>query len=166
MKKEDVRREFFKLKNKGFSYPKCKTILLARFDYDVAIRTLKRWTGRLDSGGWDLRDLSKKPHTIHYKITPAIEQEVIELRKKTGWGQQKLYSYLTHLGISERSIKRIIKEKGLCRSVKTRGKRIKWVRWQRKHPNSLWQIDHTDEMEPANCYTLSVLDDCSRYSLT
>ncbi|MFC1800611.1 DDE-type integrase/transposase/recombinase, partial [Nanoarchaeota archaeon] len=45
------------------------------------------------------------------------------------------------------------------------GKQKKWIRWQRNHPNSLWQIDHTDEMEEFNCYTLSVLDDCSRYSL-
>jgi len=50
--------------------------------------------------------------------------------------------------------------------VKLRGKRVKWVRWQRKNINSLWQIDHTDEQDAGNCYTLSVLDDCSRYSLT
>ena len=35
---------------------------------------------------------------------------------------------------------------------------------ERKHPNSLWQIDHTDEQEKGY-YTLSVIDDCSRYSL-
>ena len=39
------------------------------------------------------------------------------------------------------------------------------MRWQRKHPNSLWQIDHTDEMDKEKCYTLSILDDCSRYGI-
>ncbi len=39
------------------------------------------------------------------------------------------------------------------------------MRWQRKHPNSLWQIDHTDEQELFHCYTFSVVDDCSRFSL-
>lgn len=165
MNKAEIRREFFKLKNKGFSYAKCKTILKARYDYDVNSRTLKRWIKRLDRGDWDLQDKSTRPNTIHYKINSEIEQEVIKLRNKTGWGQEKLYPYLNHLGISEMSIKRIIKKHNLCRETKTKGKRIKWIRWQRKHPNSLWQIDHTDEQELFNCYTLSVLDDCSRYSL-
>lgn len=165
MKKEQIRKEFFKLKFKGFSYSKCRTILLSRYDYEVDIRTLKRWNKRLDQGDWDLQDLSRRPKTLHYKITPEIEKEVIELRKKTGWGQEKLYPHLSHLGISERSIKRIIKNHKLCRETKTKGKRVKWVRRQRKHPNSLWQIDHTDEQEKFDCYTLSILDDCSRYSI-
>lgn len=165
VKKELLRREFFKLKDKGHSYAQCRVILKARYDCEVNVRTLKRWMHRLDEGNWDFRDKSRKPHTIHFKITPAIEQEVLDLRERTGWGQEKLYPYLKHLGISQRSIKRIIKKHGLCQPTKTRGKRIKWVRWQRKHPNSLWQIDHTDELEQFNCYTLSIIDDCSRYSL-
>lgn len=165
MKKEDLRREFLKLKNAGFSYVKCKRVLAARFEYDLSVRTLKRWVKRLDLGGWDLKDASRRPKTIHYKINPEIEAQVVELRKRTGWGQEKLYPHLKHLGISEMSIKRIIKQKGLCKPTKTKGRRVKWVRWQRKNPNSLWQIDHTDEQELFNCYTLSVLDDCSRYSV-
>lgn len=165
MKKENIRREFIKLKNDGFSYAKCQTILYSQYGYCVSLRTLKRWIKLLDQGDWDFRDKSKRPHKIYHKITPQIEEEIIKLRKKTGWGQEKLYPYLKHLKISERSIKRIIKKHNLCRETKRKGKRIKWVRWQRKHPNSLWQIDHTDEQDQFNCYTLSVLDDCTRYSL-
>jgi len=165
MKKEEVRKEFFNLKNRGFSYAKCRIILRSTFEYEVSIKTLKRWIKRLDLGDWDLSDKSRRPNNIHRKITTEIEKQVIILRNKTGWGQEKLFPHLKHLGISEMSIKRIIKKHSLCRAVKTKGKRIKWVRWQRKHPNSLWQIDHTDEQDKFNCYTLSILDDCSRYSL-
>ena len=165
MNKLEIRKEFFKLKNRGFPYPKCRLILKAKYDYGVSIRTLKRWINRFDNSNWNLNDFSTRPKTIHYKITPRIEQEVIKLRKETGWGQEKLFPHLTHLNISEMSIKRIIKQHKLCRKTKKKGKRVKWVRWQRKHPNSLWQIDHTDEQELFDCYTLSVLDDCSRYSL-
>ena len=165
MKKELLRREFFKLKSKGHSYAQCRVILKARFDYEIHVRTLKRWMRRLDEGGWDFRDASRRPHTIHEKITPKIEEKVIRLRKQTGWGQEKLYPQLKHLGISQRSIKRIIHQHGLCRPTKTKGKRVKWVRWQRKHSNSLWQVDHTDELEKFDCYTLSIIDDCSRYSI-
>lgn len=165
VKKHEIRREFFKLKNKGLSYAQCRSILKAKHGYEVTTRTLKRWIKRLDNDEWDLLDKSRKPKTIHYKITSEIEKEVVNLRKKTGWGQEKLYPHLTHLGISTRSIKRIIKKHSLCRETKNKGKRKKWIRWQRKHPNSLWQMDHTDEKERFNCYTLSVIDDCSRYSL-
>ncbi len=165
MEKELVRREFFKLRLAGHSYAACQRILKAIFLFEASVRTLKRWSQRLDIGGWDLRDYSRRPHVIHYKITPVVEQAVVSLRVKTGWGQAKLVSHLQHLDISKRSIKRILKKHGLCRDTKTKGKRVKWVRWQRAHLNSLWQIDHTDEQEKYHCYTLSVLDDFSRYSL-
>lgn len=165
MKKEEIRREFFKLKNKGFSYAKCRSILSSLFDYQVSIRTLKRWIHRLDNGSWDLRDSSRRPRRIHYKITQQVIASVCSIRKKTGYGQDKIKQNYPELNVSAMSIKRILKQEGLTRHVKNAGRRIKWIRWQRKHPNSLWQIDHTDEQEKFNCYTLSVLDDCSRYSL-
>lgn len=166
MKKEEIRKEFFKLKNKGFSYTQCKRILKAKFEYEVNIRTLKRWVKRLDEGNWDLSDKSQRPHKIHTKINQTIEQEVLSLRNKTGWGCKKIHYHLLHLGISRMSINRILQKHNLCRETKNKGKQKKWIRWQRKHPNSLWQVDHTDEMDKDNCYTLSVIDDCSRYSLT
>lgn len=165
MKKEEIRKEFFKLKNKGFSYAQCRRILKAQFEYDVVIRTLKRWSGRLGSSDWNLCDKSRKPHLIHYKVTTYIESEVISLREKTGWGSDKLVQRLFHLGISARSIDKILCRHGLCHSAPSRGKQKRWIRWQRKHPNSLWQLDHTDEQDKLSCYTLSVVDDCSRYSL-
>jgi hypothetical protein len=162
MKKEEIRREFFKLKNKGHSYSQCKSILKAKYGYGITIRTLKRWVKRLDCGIWDLCDLSRKPHCVQTKITHKIETEVMALRKKTGWGEDKL---ALHLPLSHTSINIILNKHFLCKESKNKGKRKKWVRWQRKHPNSLWQIDHSDEQELFDCYTLSVLDDCSRYSL-
>ena len=39
------------------------------------------------------------------------------------------------------------------------------MRWQRKHPNSLWQIDHSDQKVKGK-WLLSVIDDCSRYSIS
>lgn len=165
MKKEETRKEFFKLKNKGFSYAKCRSILASLFDYQVSIRTLKRWIYRLDNTDWDLRDCSRRPRRICYKITPEIIEKVCSIRKMTGYGQDKIKQTYPGLAISARSIKRILKENGLTRQVKPSNRRVKWVRWQRNHPNSLWQMDHTDEQDKFNCYTLSVLDDCSRYSL-
>ena len=162
MEKREIRKEFFKLKNKGFSYTQCRRILRSKFDYVVSIRTLKRWIKRFDNSDWDLKDLSKRPKNIYYKINSEIEDKIVDLRKKTGWGEDKL---ALHFPVSHTTINRVLNKRTMCRDSKNKGKQKKWIRWQRKHPNSLWQIDHTDEQELFDCYTLSVLDDCSRYSL-
>jgi transposase InsO family protein len=165
MDKTKIRKAFFLLKNKGHSSSVCRRLLKAEFNYDVTIRTLKRWSALLNKGDWDLQDQSKRPHTIHYKINPHIEQEIITLRKRTGWGSEKLAIHLPNINLCERTIDKILDKHNLLRESKNKGSRKKWVRWQRHHPNSLWQIDHTNEQEKFDCYTLSVLDDCSRFSL-
>jgi len=164
MEKENVRKEFLKLKTKGFSYSQCKKILIGRFNYTVSIRTLKRWIKRLDKGDWDLRDISRKPLNIHKKITKEVEQQVISLREKTGWGCDKIAFRLKCLDVSARSIHTILRKNKLCRKSKTRNKPKKYIRWQRKHPNSLWQIDHSDQKVEGK-WLLSIIDDCSRYSI-
>ena len=163
MNKEEIRKEFFKLRIQGNSYSQCRKIILARFSYEITIRTLKRWNKRLETNEWDLRDKSRRPKTIHYKITSNIERRIISIRNKTGWGADKIKSRIEEVSTS--TIKRVILRNNLCRPSTRKRKRIKYIRWQREHPNSLWQIDHTDEQEKGYCYTLSVIDDCSRYSL-
>jgi len=164
MQKCEIRKEFFKLKIRGFSYSQCKKILKGRFDYNINKRTLQRWVKRLDSGNWDLLDKSRKPHKIHTKITKDIEEKVISLRNKTGFGCKKLVLYLSELGISARSIHTILKKYKLCKKSKTRGKPKKYIRWERKHSNSLWQIDHSDQKIEGK-WLISIIDDCSRYSI-
>ncbi len=164
MKKDEIRKEFIKLKTKGFSYSQCKKILKGRFNYGVSKRTLQRWVKLLDSGNWNLLDKSRKPYVIHTKITNEIEEKVISLRRKTGFGCDKLVLYLSDLDISARSIHNILRKNRLVTKSKTRGKPKKYIRWQRKHPNSLWQIDHSDQ-KVKDKWLLSVIDDCSRYSI-
>src|SRR3989344_4872316 len=161
MNKEEIRKEFFKLRIKGHSYAQCRNILRAKFQLYFSIRTLKRWSARLNKGNWNLSDKSRKPHKIHYKIDNKLKSEIISFRKKTGWGEDKL---ALRFPLSHTSINKILNELSLCKDTKNKGKRKKWVRWQRNHPNSLWQVDHTDEINES-CYTLSVIDDFSRYSI-
>ena len=84
MNKEQARKEFIKLKLKGHSYNQCRGILRAKHGFMMSKRTLIRWNQRFETTDWNLRDNSTRPHILHYKITPAIEQEVIQLRKQTG----------------------------------------------------------------------------------
>jgi len=162
MKKEEIRKMFFKLKFKGHSYNQCRKILLAKHSYEVTIRTLQRWMNRLDNTNWDLIDKSRKPYKIHRKINPKIENKVINLRNKTGWGQDKISTIVQE--ISPRSINKILNKNKLINSQTTRKKRIKYVRFQREHPNTMWQIDHSDQ-KIKDKWLISIIDDHSRYSI-
>ncbi|HDZ61332.1 MAG TPA: hypothetical protein ENH46_06495 [Candidatus Pacearchaeota archaeon] len=143
MKKEEIRKKFFKLRIKHHSYAQCKKILKAMFNYEIASRALQRWDERLRKTEWDLKDKSKKPKIIHYKINSKIEKRVIDLRNKTGYGANKIACFVHE--ISESSIKRILNKHNLTNPNPRRKKRLKYIRWQRKHCNSLWQMDISDQ---------------------
>jgi len=161
MKKEEIRREYFKLRIKGHTNNQCRIILKAKYDYAITRRTLRRWTKRLEESDWDLRDASKRPKTIYIKITSKIENEIIELRNKTGWGENKITDFVD---IGHTSINKILQKNKLTNPNPKRKKRLKYIRWQRKHPNSLWQMDVSDQ-KIADKYCFAVIDDCSRYCL-
>ena len=163
MKKEIIRKEFLKLRIKQYSYSKCKTQLKEAYGFSTSIRTLKRWQKRFSKDDWNLIDDSRKPKTIHYKITEQAKKEIISLRKQTGWGAKRLKQILTHLNLSHLTINNVIKEKGLTRKEGNRAQRAKYIRFQRKHANSLWHIDDSEFEEKGKI--IAVIDDCSRYNL-
>lgn len=116
MKKELVRKEFFKLKQKGRSYSQCNKILYGKFKYEVNPRTLQRWMNRLDNiDDWDLKDKSRKPKTIHKKITQETEEKVISIRNKTGWGENKIADFVD---VSSWSVNKILKKHKLTALTK------------------------------------------------
>jgi len=161
MKKEEIRKEYFKLRIKGHTNNQCRIILKAKHDYEVNIRTLRRWTERLNKTEWDLRDLSKRPKNINYKISPEVKNKIIRLRKKTGWCAEKIENFVE---IGHTSINKILQKNKLTNPNLRRKKRLKYIRWQRKHPNSLWQMDVSDQ-KIKDKYCFAVIDDCSRYCL-
>lgn len=161
MKKEEIRKKFFKLKIKGHTNNQCRKILFAQFGYEVCKRTLQRWNYKLNKNNWDLCDKSKRPKTIHYKITPKTEEKIISIKKKTGWGAEKIEDFVN---LGHTTINKILNKHNLTNPNPNRKKRIKYIRWQRKHPNSLWQIDVSDQKIDGK-YCFAVIDDCSRYCL-
>lgn len=162
MKKEEIRKIFFKLKLKGHSYNQCRKILRVKHGFEVTNRTLKRWMHKFDnSKDWNLEDKSRRPKTINKKITNEIEEKIISIRNKTGFGAEKIEHFVE---ISHWSINKILNKHKLTEPTKRKKKRIKYIRFQRKHPNSLWQIDHSQQ-KIKDKWVISVVDDCSRKSL-
>ena len=161
MKKEEIRKEFFKLRIKGHSYKQSKKLLKILQGYEVSIRTLKRWEKRSKISDWNLCDDSRRPKLIHHKITNEQEQKIILIKKKTGWGERKIAEFVR---LSHTSINKILRRNKLIVYEGNHKKRLKYIRWQRKHINSLWQMDLSDQKIRGK-YCFAVIDDCSRYCL-
>lgn len=163
MQRHLIRKEFLKLKLKEKSYKECQRELEIRFGKKYSIRTLKRWLKRLLTTNWDLKDTSQKPHKIVYKFNNKQRDIVINLRKECGYSANQVRIKLaeTNVFMSEPYIKKIIKEAGLSRGNKMEGIKLKWVRFERDNPNSMWQLDGTEAEDGK--WILPVEDDCSRY---
>ncbi len=162
MKKEHLRREFIKLKCK-YSYSKCQILLEKKFSRTFHISTLKRWYKRFNDGIWNFQDKSKIPNKVYYKVTQEAEKEIIELRNKTGWGALKLKQKIKSVQLSHTTINKVLKRNGLTRKEHNRGQRAKYVRFERKHSNSLWHIDDSEFGEKGKI--IAVIDDATRYCL-
>ena len=65
---------------------------------------------------------------------------------------------------SHTTINKILRKNKLLKQKLGKKKRIKYIRWQRKHPNSLWQMDVSDQ-KIKDKYCFAVIDDCSRYCI-
>jgi len=161
MNKEEIRKEFFKLRMKGHSYKESRKLLKILFQSEFSVRTLKRWEKKSKTTEWNLEDKSTRPKIIHYKITSLEEKKIIDLRNKTGFGEDKLANYFN---LGHTSINKILRRNRLVTYNEKRKKRLKYIRWQRKHPNSLWQMDLSDQKIQGK-YCFAVIDDCSRYCI-
>lgn len=163
MKREIVRREAIKLRLQNKTYKEIIDYLKQRFEYSTTKTTLIRWMKRFNESEWDFRDTSQRPKIIHYKFTKEHKKEVINCRKEEGFSSQKLRIKLREKNIfmSESTIKRIVKGYGLSNGNKMEGIKLKWVRFERDTPNSMWQIDGTELADGTQL--VLVEDDCSRY---
>ena len=170
MEKREIRKEFITLKSKH-SFIECRSIIKKKFNYTISIKTLRRWLKVFNSGDWSCEFKSTRPHKIHTKLNNKIIEEVIKNRKEFGWGCQKLYEFLQskyetlynkNYPIKQITINKILKENNLLRTKGVRGSKKKWIRYERKHPNSLW---HIDDSNYESHKIIQIVDDCSRYNI-
>jgi transposase InsO family protein len=162
--KEAVR--LFVVKNVCYQHKQTMVVVKLveeRFGLFVSPRTIRDWVSKFKTGEWDFKDKSRRPHKIHKKITPEIERHIVELRNSTQYDGYRLQTILEHfdITISESSVKRVLLKHSLSTGSLMKGKKLKYCRWQRDTPNSLWQLDHTEETD--GTIRLPVIDDCSQY---
>lgn len=137
----------------------------------VSRETAYKWLGRAKrEGEAGLVDRSRRPLRSPRKTAPEIEEAVCALRQThPAWGGRKLHHYLRARGFerlpSPTTITDILRRKGLLPA----DRRLKrdWQRFEAEQPNEMWQMDFKGDfpLERGRCYTLTVLDDHSRFNL-
>jgi transposase InsO family protein len=138
--------------------------------FGVHRSTGHRWLKRFQEVGsvLELKEGSRRPHTIPRQTEHAIEEQVLALREQYGWGARKIQVLLERTGIrlGPATVHRILQRGGTVR--KPDPSRSQGKRFERKLPNELWQMDFKGIKEIwAKRYgpvcPWSALDDHSRY---
>lgn len=154
-----LRNELRKAYSNDWRHAEVQKYLWDHHHLRVSIRTLKRWKPCLEDLSW-VGPMVPRPPVPPIKVEPDMLLRICELRRKTGWGRGIL-KHVFSFPISESTYRDIIKANGFSRGSKIENKRIHWVKWQREHPDSLWQLDATQQDD--GTWLLNVIDDCSRY---
>ena len=114
-----------------------------------------------------LQERSRRPRHSPARTAAAVEARVVELRQRHGWGGKKLQVLLEREGVhlSVSTVNRILRRQGELGQHQAH--RSAPQRFERSQPNELWQMDFKGQFQSPDgpCHPLSILDDCSRYSV-
>lgn len=162
----DLRKEFVLLVLSGSA---SMSELCRRFS--ISRKTGYKWLNRYNTTGTQgLQDRAKTPHHQPKHTPGPIESLILATREQYPvWGGRKLKRFLEdrgHTGIPAPStITSILRRHGhLTRHCPPPAP---YRRFQHPYPNDLWQMDFKGHISVARsrCHPLTILDDCSRYSL-
>lgn len=141
--------------------------------FGVSRKVCYKWIQRFNEGGIScLKDKSRRPLNSPLKTTAAIEEQIVNLRKKNPeWGARKLHRILIRSGLAEVpapcTITTILHRYNLIPQEKTERQSAP-KRFEYDAPNDLWQMDFKGQFKMLNrglCYPLTILDDHSRFNI-
>lgn len=140
--------------------------------FGISRKTGYKWISRFRQlKGEDFQDRSKRPQISPGKTDHHIEALIIQLREKhPEWGGRKLKRRLEDLGHhgipSPSTITEILRRNDLLHTTSSQH-HPQWQRFEHKRPNDLWQMDFKGPIQTHRSvgHALTILDDCSRYSL-
>jgi len=118
-------------------------------------RSVKEWNKKWNKGGFAaLNEKSRRPKRINWLERSKIDQ-LLDIRERQGCGCSKI---AFDVGCSSSTVHKYLKVHGQNRPT---GRRSRFRSFERKHANTLWQMDYT--MLAKNIWVLQVVDDHSRF---
>jgi transposase-like protein len=167
-----------------------RSVAAACRKYGVSRKTGFKWMARYKVGGVEeLVDRSRRPERSPRQTASALEQEVLSVRDRFGWGAGKIWDHLRNereanpqvgqagpgvcrddlSGLaSERTIGNILRRHGrIGREEVAEIETVPLQFFERSTPHELWQCDFKGplEVERRRVHPFTVLDDHSRYLL-
>ncbi len=147
-------------------------------EYGVSRQTGYKWVKRFKTHGLaGLEERSRRPHSSPIRTSGEIVLQVLELRKRYGWGPKKVRDVLRRQLKAEevpsgRTIARILDRAGESQKRRERGASVSAAegapRPEVKGPNDVWTVDFKGWWRAKNgerCEPLTVRDAYSRFIL-
>lgn len=143
MNKTEARRKLVQ------TYRQTGSITQTAWQWQTSRQVVRKWVQRWQSEGKaGLVDRSHRPHRCPRRTNPALEEQVVKLRKATGYGRARLSQKLwqrERLALSPNTIRHILHRSGL---VQPRRRRkvcypAHWA-WETEEPFALAQVDVKD----------------------
>lgn len=121
------------------------------------------WWSRYQAQGWEGLNEKPKGRPCGPGLDCSLKEKVIKLRKRYGWGPNKIAGYLGHRGftVDHHKVYSVICEAGLNHPISEPRKTWGTKRFQREHCNSLWQADF--KLCSDDYWMISFQDDHSRF---
>jgi len=152
------------------SRPDANVAALCR-GFGISRETGHKWIRRFKAGGKGaLADHPRRPHASPERTGDILEAFVLALRDQhPAWGARKLRTRLATLGQTQvpaaSTITEILRRHGrISGAASAAHKPVQ--RFEREHPNELWQMDFKGYVPMhvgGRCHPLTVLDDHSRF---
>lgn len=161
----ELRREFVMLARQ----PGSNVSALCR-RFGISRKTGYKWLRRF-AAQEDLSDSTRRPHRSPGRTPVWMERLVLAARAEHPcWGGRKIARRLSDLGHADvpspSTVTAILRRHGVSLGGTLEPSRP-FRRFERSQPNELWQMDFKGHfaLSRGRCHALTVLDDCSRYSL-
>ena len=144
-------------------------------EHNISRKTAYKWLKRYRSDGLlGLSDKSRARINQPNKTQKRIEQSVLDLHHSYPyWGPRKLRHLAITKGLftkeelpSVSTFGRILVRNN-CEVIKSIKSKPASIRFERKTPNDLWQMDFKGSFmtDSSRCHPLTIIDDHSRYSI-
>src|SRR5215510_4027006 len=138
-------------------------------EFEISRPTGYLWKKRYEQGGSlaALEEKSRRPKYSPLRTEDRLEERVVELRNRYGWGARKIETVMAGEGLQlpAITIHRILVRRGLVNVERPNRQATK--RFERSECNEMLQMDFKGQyqMKGEKCYPLSLLDDHSRYAV-
>ncbi len=136
--------------------------------FGISERTLRYWCRNYREEGIEgLRADSRRPHRSPNRIHGNLVNRILQLRRRhPAWGALRIHAILRRRGVhvSGTTVHRVLKRHGFM--IRRVQKPTPFKRFQRRHVDSLWQVDvykFRIAGVRGHVYVHTVLDDRSRY---